>query len=75
MTDSLRPTATALERAFDIARSGRVSSMAELRQTLKAENYALTQLSGPSLARQLTALMRDANRGAPDGDATPKEDS
>lgn len=53
---------TVLERAFEIARSGRVSTMTELRLTLKAERYTLTQVSGPFLTRQLTTLMREANR-------------
>jgi hypothetical protein len=57
---------TALERAFELARSGRVTTMTELRLTLKAERFALTQVSGPSLTRQLTTLMREATRTAAD---------
>lgn len=53
---------TVLERAFEIARSGRVSTMTELRLILKAERFTLTQVSGPFLTRQLTTLMREANR-------------
>lgn len=54
---------TALERAFELARSGRVSSMTELRLVLKAEHFTLSQVSGPFLTRQLTALIRE-NRPA-----------
>ena len=47
---------TALERAFALARSGDYESVTAIRQQLKTEGYALSQLEGPSLGRQLRAL-------------------
>jgi hypothetical protein len=63
-------TPTVLERAFEIARSGRVTTMTELRLILKAERFTLTQVSGPALTRQLTTLMREANRATADALST-----
>ncbi|MBK8085314.1 MAG: hypothetical protein IPK28_16670 [Devosia sp.] len=55
---------TALERAFELARSGRFSSLTELKRAVSLEGYLLSQLEGRSLARQLGALMKasGANR-------------
>ena len=50
-------TKSALERAFELARSGRASSLAELRAMIKAEGYSLSQITGPSLGRQLRNLI------------------
>jgi hypothetical protein len=54
--------ASALERAFQLAKSGSVSDLGELRRALKAEGYSGAQLTGPSLSRQLNALI-DLARG------------
>ena len=48
---------TALERAFQLARSGRIARIGEIRETLKAEGYPDQQLVGRTLSRQLTALI------------------
>ena len=45
-----------LERAFTLARSGEYAGVAEIRAQLKTEGYALHQLEGPSLMRQLRDL-------------------
>jgi hypothetical protein len=47
---------TALERAFDLARTGKYASVTELRVQLKAEGYSGEQLTGPKLLRQLRDL-------------------
>jgi hypothetical protein len=47
---------TALERAFDLARTGKYAGLSELRQQLKTEGYSIEQLSGPVLLRQLREL-------------------
>lgn len=63
---TLRPTA--LERAFALARTGDYPGVSELRAQLKAEGYAVLQLEGPSLLRQLRELCtasRKANRADP----------
>jgi hypothetical protein len=46
-----------LERAFELAKSGTVDSMAQLRAKIKAEGYAVAQIDGPTLGRQLRALI------------------
>jgi hypothetical protein len=48
--------ATTLERAFELARSGKYAGVSELRQQLKAEGYSPDQLTGPALLRQLRDL-------------------
>ena len=49
---------TALERAFELARSGRVSTVSEITMSLSRDGYSANQLDGPSLRRQLTGLIR-----------------
>jgi hypothetical protein len=53
---------TVLERAFELAQSGDVDSLEELRLKLHAEGYheSRAQISGPALQRQLRDLMRAA---------------
>jgi hypothetical protein len=53
---------TTLERAFEVALSGRVASMSELEQVLKSEGYDLAQITraGPMLRRQLSLRIWDA---------------
>jgi hypothetical protein len=47
---------TALERAFTLAKTGDYPGLSELRAQLKAEGYAIVQLEGPTLLRQLRDL-------------------
>jgi hypothetical protein len=47
---------TALERAFELAKSGDCSGVAEVRAKLSAEGYAVSQITGPTLMRQLREL-------------------
>jgi hypothetical protein len=49
-----------LERAFELARSGRVGSMDELRTALKREGFTGRQLEGPSLRKELVSLIKAA---------------
>jgi hypothetical protein len=48
--------ATTLERAFELARTGKYAGVSELRQQLKSEGYSPDQLTGPTLLRQLRDL-------------------
>ena len=50
----LRPTA--LERAFELARSGDYARPQDIRARLNAEGYDGAQIEGPSLLRQLREL-------------------
>lgn len=43
---------TALERAFELAKSGTVTSVAGLRSQIKGEGYSTAQVDGVSLGRQ-----------------------
>ena len=52
---------TALERAFQLARSGQVSGLRKY-EPLRPEGYAKDQIRGPVLRRQLTRLTKTARR-------------
>lgn len=58
--NSMDQTKTALERAFDLARSGRFARASEIVQVISKEGYSASQLEGPSLRRQLNALIKEA---------------
>jgi hypothetical protein len=45
---------TALERAFQLAKSGECDSIDDLKKRLRAEGYSTSQIVGRELARQLT---------------------
>ncbi len=44
---------TALERAFELAASGTCASVSAIRLKLSEEGFATTQLTGPTLIKQL----------------------
>jgi hypothetical protein len=54
---------TTVERAFEIAASGRVATIIELRYVLLKEGFAPEQLYGPLLKKQLKDLI-DRSREA-----------
>jgi hypothetical protein len=56
------PNVTALERAFELARSGQCRSTDEITQALKQEGYDAKRVVGPFLIRQLRAVMHEAAR-------------
>jgi len=56
---------TALERAFQLARSGQVSGLSEIVEALGGEGYSANQIEGPSLRRQLTGLIDTARAREP----------
>ena len=64
---SMRSDLTALERAFDLARSGKCHNVMEIALKLKSEGYSLQHLEGPTLQKQLrdlieVAMNRDGTR-------------
>ena len=61
-----------LERAFELARSGRCATVADIKRKLREEGYQDDQIEGPSLFAQLNSLMRkSAGRiGADPGSAS-----
>jgi hypothetical protein len=55
-------TQSTLERALELARSGTVESLADLRRKLNAEQHVSVEanLAGKSIQRQLKAAIADA---------------
>jgi len=49
----MNPNYTPLERAFALARTGDYAGIGEIRAQLKAEGYAVAQLEGKILFKQL----------------------
>ncbi len=56
------PYRTSLERAFELARSGRCATIDEIKQRLKAEFYDPHIIEGRSLRSQLRALIAASGR-------------
>jgi hypothetical protein len=54
---------TALERAFQLARSGQVSGLSEIVKALSREGYSGNHIEGPALRRQLAGLIKTARQG------------
>ncbi len=48
---------TSLERAFELARSGKYQTMTEISRELQSEGYSIITFDGPSLKKQLKDLM------------------
>ena len=57
----MEPSKSSLERAFDIARQGKVRRVRDIARQLDREGYDHRQLQGPALAAQLRALLREAH--------------
>lgn len=52
------PNKTTLERAFELARSGKYTQVSDLKRDVIAEGYVKNQLDGQALSRQLLQLIR-----------------
>ena len=57
---------TALERAFQLARSGNVASLTEIVSSLNREGYSGNQVEGRVLKRQLADLIKAARKASVD---------
>jgi hypothetical protein len=56
---------TTIERAFQLAKSGSYSSVADIKKRLSVEGYSIAQITGGVLSGQLKALIeaaREKNR-------------
>ena len=53
-------TVTALERAFQLAKSGDYHSVSDIKKRLGAEGYSIAQITGRVLSKQLDALIKAA---------------
>jgi hypothetical protein len=51
---------TALERAFQLARSGRPKTIDDIKRELAKEHYSSGQITGNTLRKQLLALIQEA---------------
>ena len=56
----MQANTTALERAFELARSGACVSIVEIKQRLKAEGYSRNVIMGRQLLAQLKAVIEKA---------------
>jgi hypothetical protein len=61
---------TTLERAFQLARSGQVSGLAEIVKALRREGYSPDQIQGRALRRQLADLIKTARERDLNADRT-----
>jgi hypothetical protein len=61
------PNTTEIERAFQLAESGRFTSVELIRHQLKAEGYSTAHVTGKSLTNQLAAIMRSNAGNSPRG--------
>jgi len=59
------PTTTALERAFQLARSGDYASVVDIKKQLTIEGYSAAQVTGGTLMKQLLTLIREAQAQQP----------
>ena len=50
---------TALEKAFELARSGKCLTVTDLLQRLKLEGYDESQIVGPALRKQLLQIIKE----------------
>ena len=51
---------TSLERAFELAQSGKYLKVTDIKSQLAKERLAAEQISGSSLLRQLRQIMKEA---------------
>ena len=58
---SFKPTT--IERAFTLARTGDYSSTSEIKAQLRTEGYAINQIEGPTLVKQIRDLCVAAKAG------------
>jgi hypothetical protein len=63
---------SALERAFQLAKSGQVAGLSEIAASLNREGYSASQIEGPVLKRQLAALIKAARKSSADSDVSEK---
>ena len=53
---------TALERAFELASSGRCLTIRDIAYKLNSEKYDVSHLEGPALRKQLQGLIDEATK-------------
>jgi hypothetical protein len=68
MLTAMEPNVTALERAFQIAKRGRVTCVPDIRAQLKREGYDDRPVEGRSLILQLQNLIKLARAALNDAE-------
>jgi hypothetical protein len=58
----MEPNKTAIERAFELARTGRYSDVSEIKDRMRNEGYFTDTVTGPILRAQLKRLMEAAQK-------------
>lgn len=66
-------TQTTLERAFELAQTGKCRTVTELRLKLRGEGFDVDQITGPKLLKQLNALLGSAQPDSAAETAAPSE--
>ena len=56
---------SALERAFQLAKSGRAAFVSDIIATLKREGYEISQIQGLKLIAQLKKLIEESRTSKP----------
>ena len=56
------PNKTAIERAFELARTGLYFEIAEIKDQLMGEGYFTDSITGPTLRAQLKSLMKSGQK-------------
>jgi len=59
---SMEARKTSLERAFELARSGKCLFLSDIIKQLKLESYNVSHIEGRALKKQLTQLIEEAKR-------------
>jgi len=66
MLGAMKPNVSALERAFELAATGRYRTVSDICGKLSAEGYQASQVSGPLLRKQLLgAIVKASQRQKP----------
>jgi hypothetical protein len=60
MLSAMDRNITALERAFQLAKSGAYTSIPAIKEQLKAEGFSVAQIIGKTLTKQLNVLIKAA---------------
>ena len=60
----MEPNVSAVERAFQLAKTGRYPTVQDIKQHLKKEGYLPHYIEGRTLSRQLREIIRDSDRSA-----------
>jgi len=53
----MKQNVTPIERAFELARSGKCRTLTDIKAALKGEGYDLATLTGGALAKQLRGVI------------------